>query len=138
MKKFYIKSFLFWFLLLIVALLNATVRELTYKPLLTPIIGNLAHQLSAITAILAFFLVIFLFLKSVNYKYSRTDLLYTGLMWVLLTVLFECFMNFYIRHLSVIEVLQSYYFWKGELWVFVLLSLIISPQICLKINVPNK
>lgn len=133
-KKFYIKSFLFWFVLLITALINATARELTYKPLLTPYIGIWAHQISALTGILLFFIVIYIFLTKTKYKYSQKDLLIIGIMWLIMTVLFKCFMNSYIRHLSVEQVLQTYYFWKGDLWAFVLLSLIVIPQIIYKLN----
>ncbi len=129
MKTFYVKSVLFWFVLLILALFNATVRETTYKPLLTPYIGLWAHQISSITGILLFFGGIYIFLKKVSATYTKTDLILVGFIWIAMTFIFECFMNFYIRHLTFTQVLETYYFWKGETWIFVLFSLIISPLI---------
>lgn len=129
MKKFYKKSIVFWFVLLIFALINATIRETTYKPLLTPHIGMWAHQISSVTGILLFFGAIYFFLKRMREPYTKNDLINVGWLWILMTIMFECFMNFYIRKLSVQQVLQTYYFWRGETWIFVLLSLLASPLI---------
>lgn len=130
---FYRKSILFWLVLLVVVLVNATIRETTYKPLLTPYIGMWAHQISSVTGILLFFGAIYFFLKRMRDPYTKKDLVKVGCIWVLMTIIFECFMNFFIRKLSVQEVLQTYYFWKGDTWIFVLLSLIVSPLIAQKI-----
>ncbi len=127
MKRFFYHSFAFWFVLFVLAIGNAIVREVTYKPLLEPIIGIWAHQISAVIAIFLFFGAIYAFLSYEKGSYTRRDLTVVGVLWFTLTVIFECFMNLYIRKLSLMEVLETYYFWKGELWVFVLLSLFISP-----------
>ncbi len=130
MNSFYKKSILFWFVLLVLALINATIRETTYKPLLTPSIGTLwAHQISLVTGILLFFAAIYYFLKHVKDPYSKKDLILVGLLWIGMTVVFETFMNAQIRKLSLQEVLETYYFWRGDTWVFVLLSLLISPLV---------
>jgi len=46
-------------------------------------------------------------------------------------------MNVFIRNLSLNEILQAYYFWTGETWIFVLLSLVISPLIVYKMLNPR-
>lgn len=129
MKSFYKKSIAFWFVLLIIAFANATIRETTYKPLLTSYIGIWAHQISSVTGIFLFFGAIYFFLKNIKDRYSKNNLIYVGLLWISMTIVFETFMNVYIRKLSYTEVLQTYYFWNGETWIFVLFSLIISPLI---------
>ncbi|MFA5857378.1 MAG: hypothetical protein WC867_08505 [Candidatus Pacearchaeota archaeon] len=129
MKRFFIKGILFWFVLLILAILNAVVREATYKPILEPLIGNWAHQISSVIGILIFFIAILIFIKSVKKDYSKKDLIIIGIIWIVMTIIFEVFMNVYIRNLSLIEVVETYYFWRGELWIFVLLSLVISPLV---------
>lgn len=50
-----------------------------------------------------------------------------GLVWVVLTVVFETGMSLYLRGLSMSDVLQAYYFWKGETWIWVLVALFIMP-----------
>lgn len=127
MKKFYLRVILFWLVLLVLALVNAVIRELTYKPLLTPLIGNWAHQISSITGILLFFGAIYWFLKKEPQSYQQKDLWIAGLLWLIMTVIFETIMNLFGRGLTFRETLQTYYFWQGETWVFVLLSLLVSP-----------
>lgn len=133
MRKIYFKAILFWFVLLIIALINATIRELTYKPLLEPYIGIWAHQISSITAILFFFIAIFFFIRNSKENFSKKQLITMSSIWILLTILFETLMNFFWRKISLIQTLQTYYFWNGETWIFVLISLVISPLIVRRI-----
>jgi hypothetical protein len=129
MKRFYSKALAFWFLLLIIALVNAVVRETTYKPLLLPYIGMWAHQISSITVIVLFYFAITWFLKKSNYRYTRKDLLRVGMLWITLTIIFETSLSIFVRHLTSDQIIQTYYIWKGETWLLVLFSLIVSPQI---------
>lgn len=133
MKQFFIKSLLFWFILLCIAILNAVLREATYKPFLTPYIGNWAHQISSFTGIIGFFVAIYWFLKRSSYNPSYRELIAVGFTWTMMTILFETWMNIFIRKAGVDVVLQTYYFWKGELWFFVLMSLVISPLVAKKL-----
>lgn len=137
MKKFYIKSIGFWFILSVIALINAIIRELTYKPLLTPYIGKWAHQISSITGILLIFGAIYIFLKRIKNIYSKNDLIFVGLIWIFMTVIFESLMSILIRKLSFADILQAYYFWQGETWIFVLISLVVSPLIIHKMLKKN-
>lgn len=132
MKKIYIKSFFFWFVLLVLALINATIREAGYKPILEPCIGLWAHQISSLTGILLFFIAIYFFLKR-NNNYNKKDLIFMGIIWFVMTIAFETLMNVFMRNLNFKQVLQTYYFWQGETWVFVLLSLLILPFVVDKI-----
>lgn len=129
MKSFAAKIVLFWFALLALALFNAAVRELAYKPWLEPHIGTWAHQLSSLTGIALFFSAIYFFVKKSRSSYSPSQLWAMGLVWTALTIAFEVFMNMYVRHLSWQEVLETYYFWQGETWIFVLLAIAVSPAI---------
>lgn len=133
MNKFYLKSFLFWFVLLVTAILNAGIREATYKPLLTLFIGNWAHQISSLTGIFLFFGVIYLFLKNTKEDYNKKSLAVIGVVWFIMTFIFEIFMNIFLRKLSFEQVLQTYYFWQGETWIFVLLSVLVLPMVIGKI-----
>ena len=127
MKKFYIKAVLFWLALLVLAIFNAVVREMTYKPILEPYLGMWAHQLSSLTGIVLFYWAILWFLKMVRGEYTDRDLVLAGLMWVVMTVVFETGMSLHLRGLSMGDVLQTYYFWKGETWIWVLVALFVMP-----------
>lgn len=45
----------------------------------------------------------------------------------MLTVVLETGMSLYLRGLSMSDVLQAYYFWRGETWIWVLVALFIMP-----------
>lgn len=129
MKTINLKIISFWFALLLLALINATIREVTYKPWLEPHIGFWAHQLSSLTGTVLFFGAIYFFIKNSRCKYSGRELLLMGLIWTVMTLVFEIFMNTCIRHLSRKDVLATYYFWRGETWIFVLLSILVAPSV---------
>jgi len=133
MKKIYLQALWFWFVLLILAILNGIIRNATYKPLLEPIIGNWAHQISSITGIILFFIAIYLFLTFTKSNYTKQDLLNIGFMWMAMTIIFEFAFGYYFRQSSWSEMVGAYYFWRGELWFFVLLSVVVIPQICFRL-----
>lgn len=137
MKKFLIASMAFWFVLLLLAFVNAAIRETTYKPVLTPYLGIWAHQISSLTGILLFFSAIFVYLKCIKYRYTRFELFVVSVIWIVMTIMFESFMNISIRKLTYWQVMETYYFWKGETWIFVLLSLVVSPQLIYTSAVKN-
>lgn len=133
MRKFYFKAVGFWLVLSVLAIINAVIRETTYKPWLTPYIGMWAHQISSATGILLLFGAINWFLGRVRGEYDRDDLVKTGMLWIILTIGFETVMNKYYRGLTFSEVLETYYFWRGDTWIFVLVSLVASPLIADKL-----
>jgi hypothetical protein len=122
----YLKAALFWFVLLAIALVNAIIRDATYVPALEPSIGMWAHQIGAIFVSVVLFIAIFLFLRHQKVEHSVPIPLSIGLMWVLFTVIFETFLGIVILQVSLQEVLSAYYFWNGELWVVVLVTMMIS------------
>ena len=133
MHGFYKKALAFWIVLLVLAFANATIREFTYKPWLTPYIGTWAHQVSSLFAIVLFYIAIYFFLRKSKEKRTQHDLFLAGLMWITMTIGFESVMNILVRHLTFQEVMQTYYVWKGETWPFVLLSLLVSPVLAERI-----
>ena len=130
MKKIHLHSLWFWFVLLIIAIINAVIREATYKPLLEPYIGNWAHQLSSITGIIFFFIAIYLFFRYINVEYNKLDVWIIGVKWVILTTIFEFTFGYYFRQSSWEEMFATYHFWKGELWFLVLIAVLFIPRIC--------
>jgi hypothetical protein len=79
------------------------------------------------------FAAIFLFLRNEKVKHPMGDLISIGLIWVTFTVIFETFLGVVIQQMSIQEVLRAYYFWNGELWIIVLITMILSPIIADKI-----
>jgi hypothetical protein len=63
-----------------------------------------------------------------NYTiYKREQLIRVGVIWMLMTFIFEVGMNLWVRNLSLAEIIKTYYFWQGEMWIFVLISLLFLP-----------
>lgn len=133
MKKIHLHSLWFWFVLLVIAILNAVLRESTYKPQLEPHIGNWAHQISSLTGIIFFFIAIYLFFKYIKSNYDTLDTWLIGIMWVALTVIFEFSFGYYFRKSTWEEMIAQYYFWKGDTWIFVLIAVLVFPRLCYKL-----
>ncbi len=121
-------AFSFWFILLILAFINASIRELTYKPFLEPYIGLWAHQISTLTAIFMFYFAIRFFVRRNFQLYSRRQINYVAILWLALTLLFETLMSLFIRHLTFAQILQTYYFWQGQTWILVLMTILFLPN----------
>jgi len=120
-----------WVLFVIVAILNAAIRE----HVLTPMIGQkLALPLSGILlSIFIFFITLGMvpFLKVSNIS----GFLLVGVFWVLLTVAFEFVFGYYITGESWDNLLEIFNILEGDLFVLVLLVTAVSPYIAAKIRV---
>nr|WP_040910945.1 hypothetical protein [Leptospira broomii] len=118
-----IKYILSWFLLLIFALLNATVRELTYKS----IFGEfLSHQISVLTGILFLAVPIWFIVKYLPFR-NESQAIQVGIVWVILTETFEFLMITVSMKRSFQEFLHAHNFLVGELWVIILVWVAIAP-----------
>ncbi len=125
---FFVYSTIFWFALLITAIVNAGLREKVLKPWLEESLGKWAHQLSVFTGFALFLLITMLFLKFQRAPYKLADLWIVGSMWCVMTVIFE-FGFGRARGMSWQELFAMYHFWKGDLWLFLVLSIIALPYL---------
>jgi hypothetical protein len=128
MSSFYFHALLWRFLLLVTAFINAAIRELTYKPLLTPLIWQRAHELSAITGIVFFTIVIYRYIKK-NYSHlTQKKAYFIWFLWMLMTICFESGMGL-AQGKNFWDIFSSYVFWNGNMWFFVVVSLLFLPGI---------
>ncbi len=118
------KYFLFWFPMLLLAIINGTARDLWYKKY----IGELAgHQLSTITLMILFGIYIYIIIT----KYppvSGGQALLIGLLWLVLTLAFEFGFGRY-RGKAWSVLLEDYNILRGRLWVLILVWISIAPYI---------
>jgi hypothetical protein len=119
-----------WFGLLCIAVANGALRELVYGPTLSEL-G--AHQLSTLTACCAFFLYTWLVGKRWPIV-DGTTAMKIGLMWLLMTVVFETWMVMVLQGKDLQALLHSYDIASGQLWVLVLLTALLSPLAVVKIR----
>ena len=113
-----------WILFMLLAIINAGIREKLYKPK----VGELrAHQISSIIFIILIFVVSYAFLKRVDATSMQSLLL--GIIWFLLTIGFEFLFGHYIIKHPWSKLLADYNILKGRLWGLVLICILIAPWV---------
>ena len=126
----FLKTFALWFLLVVLAIVNGTLRE---KVLIPALGASTAMQISGVTLSLSIFLVSWLAMPWLG-PLPSPWFFFMGLMWLLMTLAFEFGFGHFIAHKSRAELLDAYNFSKGNLWVIVLLATFISPWLAAKLR----
>lgn len=114
---------LLWFPMLIIAIINGTVRE-WYKKYT----GHLAaHQISTITLIIFFGIYIFCTVRNYPPDSDKQALL-IGIIWLLMTLIFEFGFGRY-RGLSWTQLFSEYNLLKGKLWILIPIWVAMAPYL---------
>ena len=125
----FIKYLLLWFPMLFIAILNGTLREFVFRKFT----GELtAHQLSTITLLLFFSIYIHFVVTKIPPGSSLNALL-IGLLWVVLTLLFEFGFGRY-RGNSWETLLHDYNLVKGRIWLLIPVWVAIAPYLFYKLR----
>jgi uncharacterized membrane protein YdcZ (DUF606 family) len=114
-----------WFGLLVIAMVNGALRDLLYKPY----VGDLlAHQISVVTGITLFGVVIWYFVK--RWPFTASHQAWTiGFMWLGMTVAFEFLFFHYVRGVPWSVLFHDYNIFEGRVWILVLLWVTIAPWV---------
>jgi len=126
-----IKSLLVWVGFIPVAILNGIVRENFYGPMVGEL---LAHQISTVVAVVAFVLLAFVVLRNEVQGLDRGSLVLMGVVWVVMTMLFEFGFGHYVVGHSWEKLLMDYDLTKGRVWGLFLLSSLLTPMIVKRLN----
>lgn len=114
-----------WFPMLLIAILNGAARDFFYKNKL----GDLAaHQFSTLTAMLFFSIYVY-FVNRIWAFNSSSQALMVGIIWVIMTMIFEFGFGHFIMHHSWEKLLSEYNVLKGKLWGVLLIFLLFIPYI---------
>jgi hypothetical protein len=114
-----------WFVMLIVSVANGAVRDFTYGKYMSELH---AHQLSTLSGMIFLGAVIFAFVHRWPPASAR-QALFTGIFWMLLTVVFEfTFFHFVAGH-PWAELLANYDLLHGRIWVLLLAWIVIAPYL---------
>ncbi|MGD2250135.1 MAG: hypothetical protein PVF58_17160 [Candidatus Methanofastidiosia archaeon] len=126
MKPIYINAAGVWVLMVGVAIVNGILRGVY-----TPKVGSelLGHQISTLTLISAFVIIIYLFLRMTSAFYTEKDLVFIGVIWLVLTIVFEFGFGHYIMGNPWSKLIADYNILKGHVWGLVLLTILIAPYI---------
>jgi hypothetical protein len=124
-----IKYLLFWFPMLLIAVLNGMLREFVLKKYTATL---QAYQLSTLTLIILFAVYIAWIVKHFP-PVSSSQALLTGIIWMLMTLIFEFGFGLY-RGNSWSTMLEDYNLLRGHIWILVLLWVGVAPYVFYRIN----
>jgi hypothetical protein len=119
-----------WFPILIIAVANGAFRELIFAKVMTE---PHAHQLSTLIGSVC----IGAFIWFVILKWppsSGRQALHIGLIWVILTVIFESFMGLVLQNRLLEEVIFEYNLIAGRVWILFLAWLGLAPWIFFRLR----
>lgn len=119
-----------WIGLAIVAILNGTLRVKGYAPYMSELA---AHQLSTVIG-LCVFGVFFWFLTGFFPLESTGQALGMGVMWLVLTILFEFVFGHFVMGHSWQKLFADYNIFEGRLWSLILIWMSIGPYVFFKIR----
>jgi hypothetical protein len=126
----FLRSIAIWLIFIIIESLNGTIRTLW----LVPIVGDLwAHQISFVTGSLLILTISTIFVRWLNAT-SLAQLMSVGILWMLLTVVFEVSLGRWAFGYSWIQIAADYNLLQGRLMSLGLVLLVLAPLIATKIR----
>lgn len=119
-----------WFPMIIIAIGNGLFRE---KFLANRLSELQAHQLSTASMIVLFGIYVWILFK-IWTPISASQAIIIGLIWLVLTVVFEFLFGHYVAGHSWDKLLHDYNILKGRVWLLVLIWITIAPYIIYQIQ----
>jgi len=115
--------------MLVLAIINGTVRDLGYKKYVDELV---AHQISTITLLILFSIYMSFIVKKYS-PHSGNQAILLGLFWMTLTLFFEFGFGKY-RGNSWEKLLAEYDILKGRIWILIPIALASGPYIFFKLT----
>lgn len=127
-----LKYVLAWVPLVMIAMLNGSLREGLYGKYLSEL---QAHQVSTVSGVLLFGIYIWVLVR-IRRPASSKQAINIGLIWLRLTVAFEFLFMHYVAGRSWDTLLHDYNIFDGRVWVVVLVWVTIAPYIFYRLQQP--
>ena len=125
-----VKYTLFWFPMVVIAVINGAIRDLTYKACAGE---PAAHQISTATGLFLFG--IYIWALGLRWKLkSGRQAFAVGFIWLGMTEAFEFLFFHYTAGHSWEQIIQAHNLFEGRLWVLVLIFVAIAPYIRFRLN----
>ena len=121
----YLRAMLLWLGLMVLAILNGTLREYAITPLTNDHTG---HWISTVVLCVLILLATWAGLKCLGPRNTR-DTWLIGVFWTVLTVAFEFGAGHYIFKHPWSKLLADYNVLTGRIWVLVLLTTLLAPWV---------
>ena len=115
--------------MLLLAVVNGAARDLWYKRYTSELRG---HQISTISLIILFGFYIYFVISRLPPNTER-QAMYIGLLWLLLTLLFEFGFGLF-QGKSWQLLLSDYNIFKGRIWILILIWTTIAPYLFFKLS----
>jgi len=125
-----IRYVLLWIPMLVIAVANGALRQATFAKVMPEL---RAHQLSTLVGAFLMGLFIWFVVRTWPPSSSRQAIV-IGLVWLLLTVAFECFMGLVLAHRPLSQVLYDYNLLAGRVWVLFLIWLALAPWVFFRLR----
>ncbi len=126
----FLRSIAIWIIFIIIESLNGMIRTLW----LVPSMGDLqAHQISFVTGSLLILIIATIFVRWLNIS-NFSQLIGVGVLWMLLTVVFEFGLGRFVFRYSLAQIAADYNLSQGRLMSIGLLLLVIAPLIATKLR----
>ncbi len=130
-SKFVIVTIGAWFLFMVLAIINAGIRNEVYKP----VVGDLAaHQISSIVFMAVILVVTYVILRFSNLELSDFEAFFMGAIWLFSTIGFEFIAGHYVFGNPWEKLLADYNLFEGRIWGLVLLTILLAPYIANKLR----
>ena len=123
-----------WVSMLFIAIANGALRQFTYGQVLSE---PHAHQLSTVTGSILIGAFIWYVIRAWPPSSARQAVL-IGLVWVMLTIVFETLMGLAIQHRTLAQVLYEYNVFAGRVWLLFLVWLGMAPWLFFRLRVHMK
>lgn len=126
----WLKAAALWFAILVLAILNGTLRE----EVLIPKYGNFAGLFSSGILLSVCILLVALITTAWYGRLTSRQWLLVGLFWLVLTMIFEFSFGRVVQQKTWTELFDAYTFQGGNIWPLVLVASCISPWLAAKIR----
>ncbi len=126
----YFKYFLLWFPMVIIGITNGIIRVAGYGRFFDELT---AHQISTVTGIILIGTYIWIITKYFKIQ-SSAQAIGIGLMWLMLTILFEFGFGHFVMGTPWSKLLHDYNILEGRVWSLFLIWVTISPFVINKLS----
>lgn len=127
-NNIYIQSIGIWLIFAVITVFFGAFREVVFIPA-TGLNGNLARALLLPLAFLYIIGITYIFLKNTKTSFGSGDLIRIGILWLVLTILFEFSFGGLVMEHPIEKLLADYNILEGKTWGLFLICLLIAPYI---------
>lgn len=125
-----VRAFAIWLLIIFAESIHGTLRQL----FLVPVVGDFtARRIAFFSAMLLIFLITYFFIRRIRAE-TTVSLFTVGLLWAILTLLFEFGLGFFVLGYSRERMFEDYDVSRGGLMGFGLVFMVFAPYLAARLR----